>query len=218
MKSFLLLLFFSFVNSDIITLSNDNHMVIRGPISEESVNSNLYDLYKLNTDPIYIYIVSNGGSVNDGNKIIRAIDTLQKMNKTISCIADEAYSMAFTIFQSCTDRFIMLHSIMMQHQISLAVNGNIDEIERDLRHMKILDEYIINQELKRIKMDKNTYLEKLKNDWWVYDEDIIKYGLADKMVNVICDRELLETNYIVTDDDDNMVIYSKCPLIKGSIG
>ena len=105
----------------IITLQPNNFIAISDEIQESGFKRWSMDLSKIksDTDKIYVYIDSMGGSVEVGNKLINQFNYYSKIGKSIECIAKNAYSMAFQIFQNCDKRYILSSSIAMQHQVSL---------------------------------------------------------------------------------------------------
>ena len=85
-----------------IELKKDNFVSLRETIDQD-VSSRL--LAKLNTieakhDTLYLYINSPGGDVMAGFEIINYIKSLQDRSKQVVCIAHNAMSMAFAIFQN----------------------------------------------------------------------------------------------------------------------
>tara|TARA_B110000971_G_C19662959_1_gene343167 strand:- start:214 stop:489 length:276 start_codon:yes stop_codon:yes gene_type:complete len=78
-------------------------------------------LNNVNTTNIYVYINSQGGDVSACQLLINQLKYQVMQNKTIGCIAQKAYSMAFHLLQNCNNRYITSSSQVMQHQISLGI-------------------------------------------------------------------------------------------------
>ena len=71
-----------------ITLNTKNSLLIRGQIDEQTASDLIFEINKRkNKKKLYLYLDTNGGSVDAGNKIINEI---QKYN--ISCVASKAIS------------------------------------------------------------------------------------------------------------------------------
>ena len=75
---FLLITIFSFFaygnNFTSIILTKDNFITIRGTIDETISSNFIYDLNrKKNKTDVYVYLNTNGGSVESGNKILLEI-------------------------------------------------------------------------------------------------------------------------------------------------
>ena len=90
---------------DVITLTEDNHVLLRGKIDSKSATQCVNDLLSIKENDIYLYITSPGGSITEGYQIIQTIDALGATGKNVHCIGDVAASMAFSI------RFIKTCSI-----------------------------------------------------------------------------------------------------------
>ena len=161
------LLLFNFVKSvDIIN--------IKGFINNDLYNK-IYNQSLTNDKYLYIYIDSQGGSLFDAIDIIYLIKEFEK-NKTVICIASVAYSSAFTIFQSCSNRYVLPNSILMQHEFDIIYSYD-ENIVNDIIY------YIRNIEAMRLNIKLNIYLEKVKNELWLFGHDIIDNNAADKLID-----------------------------------
>lgn len=122
-----------------VKLKDNNFVSIRGKIDEDSASRFIYDIMKIKNDKIYIYLNTPGGSIMSGNTIIQTIESLKQSGKKLICIADHAYSMGFVIFQACPTRYIMPHSIIMQHQASLQLDGPIKNVKNMVKLIENID-------------------------------------------------------------------------------
>ena len=101
----------------IINLTSSNIIIIKGEINDNLASKFVHELNKKeNKQDIYIYLDTNGGSVDAGNKIVEEI-----IRYKLNCIASKAISMGFVIFQSCNKRYITDYTTLMQHQISYGI-------------------------------------------------------------------------------------------------
>ena len=190
-----------------------NHVSIKGPITNLTASSFISDIENLKTQHIYIYIDSTGGSVLDGEKIIQYIQFKKNNKHTILCIANHAYSMAFHIFQHCSTRFVIPTSILMQHQMSLAISGQLKNIKNYITMIDSINTKYIEYESKKLGLTTADFNNKIETDWWMYSNDIIKNNAADLMLESVgCDKSLFKNNFKL---DVNSVIYtvSDCPLV-----
>lgn len=99
-----------------IALKKDNFVSLREAI-DEGVSSRLLaklSLIEEKHDTIYLYINSPGGEVTAGLEIVNYIKSLQERSKQVICIAHNAMSMAFVIFQYCSQRYILYSSTLMR--------------------------------------------------------------------------------------------------------
>ena len=172
----------------LITLEKHNTVFLKGQIDTQLAKSVNRDLLAVVDPKIVLFISSPGGSVVDGNRIIQLLDALTLSGKEISCIAQEAYSMAFIIFQACPTRYVLPNSIIMQHQMFVF---NMDQLERIKSRMKLLNslETTLNsRQAERLKLSLKEFTDRVMNDWWIYGEDIILENAADQLTYVVCDR------------------------------
>lgn len=168
-----------------IILEKNNFVEVNDIINEKNTYAIIKDLAILSdkTSNLFIYINSPGGSVTDGEKIINQINFYQNLNYTVNCIALNAYSMAFYIFQSCNKRYITNITKLMTHQMVLSIpKMSFENLVNYLKIIKQIDDNLTNMVCKRINMSYEDYIKKRQSDWWIYSDDIIKYKLADEIV------------------------------------
>lgn len=213
---FLLLLIGILVRcNDIITLTEDNLVSVFTVINDDTASRFIQDILKIKDDDIYIYLHTPGGRVKSGNDMVQVINTLTQQGKNIICIADFAASMGFIIFQSCPTRYILDTSILMQHQMSLYLDGQIERIKSELEMIDKMEKDLNTKQAERLGMTYEEFYDKINNDWWIYGDDNIKSNIADDIVNVICDKPLLDNSYNITIRTffGRVVLeFSSCPL------
>ena len=221
---FILNTYCNFVKENIIiTLTKDNTVYINDEINEESISKAIYKIVHTKDQDIYIYIDSFGGNVKQGNRFIEVIEYYSKKKK-IYCIATYAASMAFIILQKCPFRYATSTSILMQHNIKVSsIDNNNKNIKNYVEYVDDLENYLIEQQIKRINMEKNKFIELVRNDWWISGNQAIKINVIDKLVIVGCDTKIDDTYELTTYEtiNNNMMkiikIFSYCPLIKKPI-
>ena len=153
----------------------ENNINIKGEINND-LFLQLNKSQITNNKYLYIYINSYGGNLIDGIDIIYLIKEFEK-NKTVICIAEVAYSVAFTIFQSCNNRYVLYNSVLMQHEFVI-INNNYD-----INIIYSIICYIRDIEALRLNIKLNLYLEKIKNELWLFGQDIIDNNAADKLID-----------------------------------
>lgn len=221
MLKLLILLFCCVVicyGNNLVKLNENNHIVIRGRIDDNSVNNFINDSLHINDelDDIYIYINSPGGSVHSGNAILQNIYALSQTKK-IHCVCDFCASMAFVIFQGCEYRHVLHNSVLMQHQMSLQVNGKLEEINNYLQMIYQINNSTNLMQSNRTKLSLTEFNNKVSNDWWTYGNNAITENVADDMIYVLCDKKLLniKKNIMVQTFFNNILLtYSGCPLMR----
>jgi len=199
-----------------IELKKDNFVSLRETIDQD-VSSRL--LAKLNTieakhDTLYLYINSPGGDVMAGFEIINYIKSLQDRSKQVVCIAHNAMSMAFAIFQYCSQRYILYTSTLMQHQMSLQLKGKLYDLNSRMQYLNLIEQKINQDQAARLNMSLVNFTHLIQNDWWLYAEEILLQKAADQLVSLACLFENYDENIVVqTLFGDVQVKYSACPLI-----
>lgn len=193
---FIFLIFYSFniiKMDEIITLKKGNFLSIDDKINDKNVNLWIRNISSINNNPIYIYIDSPGGSVDSGLKLINTFKYYQSLNKSFDCIAQNAYSMAFYIFQNCDRRFITQSSTLMQHQISLGnAKGQLKNLNNYINLINDISENLDEFTFNRLNITREEYQLKVLTDWWLYGDNILKYNAADSYVLIGCDKDLYD--------------------------
>lgn len=195
-----------------IELNQDNTLLIRGEINDKSATEFVFEVNKRKkkTD-LYVYLDTNGGSVDAGNKIIYEI---QKYD--LSCIAQKAISMGFVILQSCNKRYITPLSTLMQHQISYGIMDEKAKVENYVDYIKQVGDHLTLLQSKKIGITKREFERRTYNDWWMFGENAIYENCADELSKVVCTSKLTNTTY-TEDKGSYTYTYSKCPLITSYI-
>jgi ATP-dependent Clp protease protease subunit len=211
--------------NDVLQMTNDNTVVIRGEISEDSASDFISDIHKIanNEDAeavndIYVFLMTPGGSVIDGYNIIQTLDAWTLAGKNITCIADTAYSMGFSILQACTNRYVLKGSSVMQHQMSFGLEGQLENNKNRFKFIESIGREMDNQQSERLGLSYEDFKKKTLSDWWLFGNSIVEENVADKMVNVLCDHKLSNETYFKEFDfvffGKIKFEFSKCPLIK----
>jgi ATP-dependent Clp protease protease subunit len=219
MYLFLLLIFCIQTNARTIELTTDNLVSLRSEVNELSINNLINNLINLKADTRYIYINTNGGSVDAGLSLINTIKSLETNNIVVNCIADTAISMGFVIFQACKGRYVLEHTMLMQHQISLSnVRGQIRNINSYFKFVNNMENKLNKIQAQRIGLDLKVFEDKIHDDWWLDSEEAIRNNVADEIVQIRCNFENTEEEVVVKGFfGDATYVYSKCPQVSGII-
>ena len=130
---------------------------------------------------IYIHINSLGGSVHDAFAVV---DTIKKNNvKVITIVEGYVASAATLISLAGFKRYITDNSFMRIHQISIDIDGRIDDIKCELDNTKLLMEKMINLYLEKSKLRKNRLEDILRQEMDLDSKKCIEYGFADEIWN-----------------------------------
>lgn len=207
-------------NKTLVQLTENNFVVIRGPINGEN-SAKVIDklISKQNQSEVYIYLTTPGGSVMSGLEIIRTIESLVNRNVTVKCIGDVAISMGFAIFQYCPVRYVTASSILMQHQMSLETKGPINQINTYMEFIESVRDEITEHSANRLGIDVDEFESRIAHDWWLFGKKNIIHNTADNMVVVGCDFTTKQVNETVATIFGNIIVtYSNCPLSRSPLG
>jgi len=195
-----------------IQLDSKNILLLRGEITEKLATQFVYELNrKTSKKGLYVYLDTNGGSVDAGNKIVSEI---QKYD--LDCIAHKAISMGFVILQSCRKRYITPLGTLMQHQISYGVMDEKAKVESYVEFIKQVGEYLNGMQADKIGITHDELRLKTYNDWWMFGENAMRANCVDEVAIVKCSSKLTNQTYTV-DSAGTTYVYSKCPLVTGPV-
>jgi hypothetical protein len=120
-----------------------------------------------------IIIDSNGGELYFGSMIGKFIS-----DHNIDCVALNAKSAAFAIFQNCKLR--ILHNTkpkqLMYHAPYYKFGNTIAKIDLCDNHEVVM---AIEPIRKRIKMAQEAFYAKIENDWFITAMDLLRYDIID---------------------------------------
>jgi ATP-dependent protease ClpP protease subunit len=198
MKKALFLIFLVFLSAcdckaETILLTPENTVNLYGTFSPMNMKYTLKDLLEKrlkNDNILYLVINSRGGDIVSGMKFINAVKTLQN----IKVLTLYGASMGFVATQALPfERLVTESSTLMSHRAAGMFGGqfNDGEMEQRLNYWKSRISSIEKKIAKRLKMPLRTYKKKVKDEWWEYGENIVKKGLADRIVGVRCSKELM---------------------------
>lgn len=209
-----------------VELTATNHIVLKGEINEEMISRAIVDINNINansdsdTNEIILYICSPGGSVLAGNNFIQFMNYLRQTGKTFTCIADQAASMAFGIFQECDNRYVTPTSILMQHQMSVGLQDQYENLKNRIHLLDAINQQAIVRQSNRIGLTVEEFKKKVVSDWWLYGEEGTNQNAADKVIHVGCSSELLEGTTEETIEFFGAtfkVVFSNCPLARAPL-
>jgi ATP-dependent Clp protease protease subunit len=207
--------FFTAQSRELVKLTEDNFVVLRGSIDGQSSSKLISELHEKKTKDLYVYLLTGGGSVTSGMQIIQTLKALEQTGVNINCITNVGLSMGFVITQYCQNRLVMDSSILMQHQASFGVKGPVNNVNSyvDFIHSMIneVDEFQAN----RMNMTIHDFKEKTRDDWWLIGSEAVKHNAADKLVYVMCEfKNKFFKQQIETIFGTVQITYSTCPVAR----
>lgn len=218
----LLLPLSSFAATERVVLTPANTLVYRGEVNGMSAVTNQLKLAELvakrgfKNYPLYLVIDSGGGSIEAGFMFIQ----FAKLVPNLHTISIFAASMASAIAEQLPgQRLVTENGTMMFHQAYGGVEGTIEvgSVETRLYHIKrrVLSLEMANAS--RMRMSIENYKLLVSKELWLDAQDSIRYRSADKIVDIVCTTELI--NSYDTVDIQSLFgaatfKFSKCPLFR----
>lgn len=204
----------------IIELKDGNFLNVRGPFTGTSTSKWIDDIMKIESDEIYVYISSPGGSVIDGHNFISVVEALEQSGKSIVCVGDVSISMAYVLLQYCPVRYIRPSSVLMQHQMSLGLQGPIENVDSYFNFVKSMKDTLNSHQASRMNLTKEEFESRINNDWWMHGLTAIENNAADDVAHVLCHPNLSNkkvTTTVQTFFGPIDVVYSACPLARNPL-
>lgn len=143
------------------------------------------DIPKEELKPIYIWIHSYGGDLEQANAMI---DIMAASRIPIVTVAmGVAMSAGFMLFLAGHKRYAFKHSNLMVHEGSAAFSGTAEQIEEAQKNYKKqineMKEYI----LLRTTIDEKTFNKNKSKDWYLTSDELVKFNVVDKLIESIDD-------------------------------
>ena len=169
-------------------LLNDRIIFCGGPVGDQMANLIVAQLLFLanedSTADISIYVNSPGGSVTAGLGIV---DTMRFIpNDVATFVIGQAASMGSVIACSGTEgkRYCLPNSENLMHQPLLGgvLEGQATDLEIEARHILRMRDQIYNIYNARTGKSLEQIAEDCERNNWLTAEEMVEYGLADKVL------------------------------------
>lgn len=153
------------------------------PVVKQIMLWNLEDMGKTVTSrrPIVLYILSNGGSIDDMWMLIDVIEASQTPVVTVDL--GMAASAAGMVFLAGSKRVMLKHAKVMLHEGSAVLRGDanklFDAAEDYSRDVRRSQEFVLDH----TKIPEDVLEKHKKDDWYVDAELCLKYGICDQVVD-----------------------------------
>lgn len=134
--------------------------------------------------PIKIFINSDGGSLTDCMYICNIIEASKTPVYTINC--GSAYSAGGLILMSGHKRYTLPDATALIHDGSTGIIESMAKVYDYNDFLKLYtSKYIKNFILRKTKITEEEYDKNYRKDWFLLPDEIIKYGLADEVIENI---------------------------------
>ena len=190
----------------------------RGPVNESLKDRFIESVIKSSFKRFYVYIDSPGGSVFSIKAIL---DFMSSSDKEFVCVARYAASAAFMFLEHCDKRYMTRGGIVMSHNASAMVHGDLPVIKSRLRVLRRGVQDIEKRIAKRMRITFAAYKRLIKHELWLTPREAITRHAIDGIVSVNCSKQLLLKKVkvvtticgIFTGCKNKVTFISACPLI-----
>ncbi len=150
-------------------------------LAKEIVRLNIEDKDVEDPKPITLYIHSYGG---DLRQAIFFCDLIESSHVPIITVATgAAMSAGLLIFLAGKRRYAFNHSQVLIHQGSGASSGSYEEMDAAQKAYKREIDRMKDFILSHTTIYESTYEKHKKGDWYLTGKDLIKFGVADKIIS-----------------------------------
>jgi len=171
-----------------VTFVEGNSYTFEGEVTEESVDAAIAGVS--NKAVKYLVLNTPGGSVDAGYRFVSFLKTRPEL----ACVVQGAASMGFVIFQACGKRYVLDHSLLMQHQASLGlppmkVANLLSTLKGILNQLQEMDE----MQAKRMGISLEQFEALIHDDLWLFSgAKAVEINAADKVVTAECSQALID--------------------------
>ena len=158
----------------------------------EAINYHIMRYNRLDKDvavkdrvPIKLYIDSPGGDVTSGFSLIDIIINSKTPIYTIGL--GQVASMAFLIFLAGHKRYSLEHTEFLMHDGSSGAMASTAKMMDKMSFIKNMEEEVKKYIISHTKIDENVYMEKYRQEWYLYSKEAQKYGITDYILGKDCD-------------------------------
>lgn len=131
-------------------------------------------------EPIKIYIDSGGGDLMGTLTIIDAIKKSKTPVWTINI--GQAYSGGFFIFMTGHKRFSYKNASFLFHEGSTGTHGDANKFNNWADFYKKVLKKLKELVLEHTKITEEEYEKHVKDDWWLFADEAIEYGICDEII------------------------------------
>lgn len=138
-----------------------------------------YGLETKKKEPIKIYINSPGGDLVQALSIVDSIRLSKTPIWTINI--GKAYSAGLLIFIAGHKRIAYPNSSFLFHEGSIYTGGDAHKFQNQADFYKLQRKRTKNFILSNTKITEEIYNKYEKDDWWLFSEDALNYGIVDEV-------------------------------------
>lgn len=149
------------------------------------INMSEINIPKENLKPIYLFVHSYGGDIEQANFFCDLV--MSSRVPIITVGMGVAMSAGFLILISGQKRYAFKHCQMLIHSGSAGFSGTAEQVEEMQKNYKKqineMKEYI----LERTSIDEKTFNKNKNKDWYLTSKELIDYHVVDALIENIDD-------------------------------
>lgn len=166
-------------------------------ISASIVVSKLRKLDDKKSAPITLVLDSNGGSIDSGIEIIKAMESLQT---PLQCLIDDkAYSMAAMISAYCPKLYAYKFSSIMFHEASYGARGTETQVKTITRMIQAMLHDLKVDVAKKMGITMEEFAHRMHDEWWMTGQEAAQIGFVGTIVDKIVYKR-------PRDDERNLIL------------
>lgn len=130
--------------------------------------------------PIYLYISSDGGGVDDGLELVDVIQSSKTPVYTVSM--GYCYSMAFLIFLAGHKRFASKHATFLIHDGSSYIYNSASKARDTMEYLQKVEKGLRLFVVENSKITLDEYRQREKDEWYMFSDEAKQKGIVDYIV------------------------------------
>ena len=173
---------------------NNRTIIFNDEICENIVEKVILPLKKFEKDesnePITLILSSSGGSVFDAFSLCSIIENYKKPLKVVNI--NYCMSMAFYILIAGNNNpnvsnYCYQYSFGLLHAGEISAGGESNSIKDFLNFTECMDDMIRDFVISHTKIDKETYLEHNRKQWYMCADEMKKLGVIQNIIGIDCE-------------------------------
>ena len=173
-----------------VVFEKDNFFAITSEFNEDLYNDFAEKVYGYNDKTLTIYFDSPGGSVFS---LARIVGLMASSKVNFICIARFAASAAFIMFEHCNERYLLPEGILMSHNASGSLSGEIPRMRHVLDMIEGVLDQLDTKVAERMKIPLLDYKGLIANELWMNRTLAEKYNAIDGVAtDVSCSKDLVK--------------------------
>lgn len=130
--------------------------------------------------PIRIYIDCPGGDTITGLNLVNVI--CQSKTPIIGIAFSMAASMGYHIFIACNERVAFKDTVLLQHDGELVIQNSSSKAKDTMQFFNSMDNRLKQHVLSHTNMTDEFYDKIYDQEWWIFADDAVEYGIVDKII------------------------------------